>query len=365
MGVSLLTDSLRGHSPLTSIQIVLANVTRNPSFLPTAIIASQTLFFGVQAIAAWRQLRFMDAAAYWNPVDLELKPEDAKVQSQRIKQSLVVNVLERAAWCSVTVALALGGWNVLWGSSLSAGQWYEQRFRSRQGHLVANPVFSVLDYAASLTASLIVKNLYLAYNAPQIDPETTRLSFFARLKRRIAQSWNTHSRKIWFYKTIVPYVLPLLSLVPVIIAASRVQYRFERGMIVSFKKICREMFKVALVLGASIPSIFSEPEEPVNKDTPDLPSWAIEQCLISDLGERGIRLKGIDGEQSLDLIKVESLVAEVVGDTAYEGELKIALRFDTELRDKDERALAFVPNVDLVIATIRALHRSGNESLDR
>ncbi|KAJ9099892.1 hypothetical protein QFC21_003897 [Naganishia friedmannii] len=367
-----LSDSLRGLTSSDSLQIVLANLTRGPSVLPTAVIGSQTLFFGVQAIAAWKQLKFMDTLAYRTPVGLDLSLEDERVHHLRIRQSLIVHVLERAAWCGVTIVQSLGGWNVMWNMALSAGRWYEGRFGSNKGHLVANPVFFVLDYAASLTASLIVRNLYLAYNAPQIHPETAGLSFLARLKRHVIRPWNSNTRKMWFYKTFVPYLLPTMSIVPGIVAATSAQYRLERGPSVSFRKMCWELFKVVMlnftlvgIMGASIPFLFFEPEKPGDdKDAQDLPPWAVEQCAISDLQERGVRLKGVNGGDSIELIEVERIVQAVARDTAYEGEVNIAMRLDTELSGKDERALAFVPNIDPIPAAIRTLYRRGDESPD-
>jgi hypothetical protein len=46
-----LSDSLRGRSTFDNSQTLLANLARNPSVLPVAVISSQTLFFGIQAVA--------------------------------------------------------------------------------------------------------------------------------------------------------------------------------------------------------------------------------------------------------------------------------------------------------------------------
>jgi hypothetical protein len=88
--------------------------------------------------------------------------------------------------------------------------------------------------------------MYLAYKAPQIYPETIHLSFFARIKWYITRSWNSNTRKMWFYRTLVPYLLPLMSIVPGIVVATRAQYRFERGTGLSYRRICWELFKVAM-----------------------------------------------------------------------------------------------------------------------
>ncbi|KAJ9118287.1 hypothetical protein QFC22_004198 [Naganishia vaughanmartiniae] len=342
------------------MQIVLASLGRNPSILPTAVIASQTLFFGVQAIAAWKQLKFMDTSAYKPPIGPGLSSEDAKVYPLRIRQSLVAHLLERAAWCGVTIAQSLGGWNVMWNVALSAGRWFERTFGSNNGHLVANPVFFVLDYVVSLAASLMVRNLYLTYNAPRIHPETASLSFFVRLKRRVSRPWNSNTRKMWFYKTFVPYLLPLISIVPGIVAATSVQYRLERSSSVSFRRICWESFKVATlnmtligIMGASIPYLFFEPEKPVVKeDAEDLPSWAVEQCAISDLQKRGVQLKGVNSGTTIELTEVEYMVKSVAKDTAYNEEVNISMRLDTELSGKDERALGFMPRLFLGTLTL-------------
>jgi hypothetical protein len=50
---SPLSDTLRGFPVHSNIQTVIHNLIHHPAFLPGAIIASQTLFFGVQAIAVW------------------------------------------------------------------------------------------------------------------------------------------------------------------------------------------------------------------------------------------------------------------------------------------------------------------------
>lgn len=98
------------------------------------------------------------------------------------------------------------------------------------------------------------------------------------------------------------------------------------------------------MLGVSIPYLFFEPDKPVdNKETEDLPAWAVEQCAISDLQGRGVQLKGGKKGEVIELSEVEAMVRAVVKDTAYEGEVNISMRLDTELSGKDERALDFVP----------------------
>lgn len=48
---SPLSDTLRGFPAQTNLQTVIHNLVHHPVFLPGAIIASQALYTGVQALA--------------------------------------------------------------------------------------------------------------------------------------------------------------------------------------------------------------------------------------------------------------------------------------------------------------------------
>lgn len=77
----------------------------------------------------------METSAYKPPVGLDMSPEDEKVHPLRIRHNLIAHLLERAAWCGVTIVQSLGGWNAMWNVAVSAGRWYEGRFRSSKGHV--------------------------------------------------------------------------------------------------------------------------------------------------------------------------------------------------------------------------------------
>lgn len=77
----------------------------------------------------------MKTAAYDPPVGLDMKPEDAKVHVQRIRQHLVKTLLYRAGYLGVSVIQVLGGWNATWNVALAAGKWYERTFGSSRGYV--------------------------------------------------------------------------------------------------------------------------------------------------------------------------------------------------------------------------------------